>query len=388
MRPGIRLQVLLALALPLAAAVALAMWALPAIVATGGASTAGPLPVGRMLVLFLGVGALLLLVLLYAAVTRLVVRPLDGLKRAAFKVASGARTFDAPRGGGAEVAELGESLREMTTHLLDNERALALQVEQARQANEQLRQTQDQLVRAERLASVGQLAAGVAHEIGNPVAAALGLQELLLAGHLQPDQRDFVERMQHETQRVHRIVRSLLDVARPHKAARGKSIPGSVDAAMTQTLGLLRPQKLFYGVRISVGDSSTLPTVALSTEELSQVFLNVVLNAGHAVQMVEPAEREVRITFTPDVAALVVTVDDTGPGFRADVMPRVFEPFVTTKEVGQGTGLGLSVCRGLIDAVGGRIEATNLPERGARVVLTLPIVGRPSERPPSELAPR
>ncbi len=334
-------------------------------------------PLVRFLGLYTGLVALALLVFAYYALTRLIVRPLVDLSTAAQRVAGGARRLDVPRGGAREITELATSLRRMTDSLMENEESLRAKIDEVEQSAFHLTQAQDRLVRSERLASVGRLAAGLAHEIGNPLAALIGMQDLLIAGGLEEaEQRDFVERMRKETDRINRILRDLLQFARP--AAGGKSPvsvePGNVESAIYDTITLVRPQSSMKEVELEVDVFPDLPAVSLSKEHLVQVVLNLVLNAGDAVG---PGGRVAVRAKRLDVAdgetdRIRVEVEDDGPGVSDDVRDRLFEPFVTTKEVGKGTGLGLAVCRGLVEAAGGSIGLDPAYDGGARFVVDLP----------------
>ena len=340
-------------------------------------------PLVRLSALYMGLVALALLVLSYFALTRFIVTPMVELSRAAERVAGGARRLDVPRGGARELVELGESLRAMTDRLISEEQALRSKVEEVERTTESLREAQDRLVRSEQLASVGRLAAGIAHEIGNPIAAIMGMQDLILEGGLEETEvRDFLVRMRKETDRINAIVRDLLDFARPTtKSVSLPTEPTNVGTAVHDTVALVTPQKSLREVALTVELKPDLPVVLLSREHLVQVLLNLLLNAtdacgpgGHVVVRAEAEGDFVK-----------VTVEDDGPGVRPDVRPRLFEPFVTTKDVGKGTGLGLAVCRGLVEASGGSIalDATHSP--GARFVVLLRTAapsksGTPGER--------
>ena len=169
----------------------------------------------RLVALYMATFALALLVFAYFVLTRLIVRPVEQLVDAADRVANGARTLRVPRSGARELIDLGASVQAMAERLIREEAALILKVEELTQTTTRLTQAQRQLVRSERMASVGQLAAGLAHEIGNPITALMGMQDLLLDGQLsQEAQRDFLQRMRRETERIHAVVRGLLDFRR------------------------------------------------------------------------------------------------------------------------------------------------------------------------------
>ncbi|MFO7179258.1 MAG: HAMP domain-containing sensor histidine kinase [Pseudomonadota bacterium] len=334
----------------------------------------------RLLALYTGIVALALLVLAHFALTRLIVRPLDALARAAERVAGGARRLVVPETRVRELAELGHSLHTMTEALIANEAALRRKIDEAEAAAARLKEAQQRLVSSERLASVGRLAAGLAHEIGNPISALMAMQDLLLTSELSADeQRDFLERMRRETDRIHRIIRDLLQFARP-SAQRGTSErtePGDVAAAVSDTIALVSPQKALEKVELSLDVEQDLPRVGLSREQLVQVTLNLVLNAADAVAEVAAGGR-VTVTARARGEKVELVVEDDGPGVAPEIRPVLFEPFATTKEVGRGTGLGLAVCRGLVESVGGTIALDETYTDGARFVVTLPAV--PPER--------
>ncbi len=338
-------------------------------------SAVGVGPLVRLSALYIGLLGLTLLVFSYFVLTRIVVTPIEGLQRAARRVAEGERSLSVTRAGGRELIELGESLAAMTAALRAEEEQLRRNVAELEQASDDLRRAQETVVRSERLASVGRLAAGLAHEIGNPIAAILSFQELLLDGELGEDERDFVLRMKRETERVHQILRDLLDFARP--AARGDSavdvtVVASVKEAIEHVTALVRPQKSFQGVALEVEVADGLPAVAMHAERIEQVLLNLMLNAADAVAGAAEQGR-VSVVAADAGQAVEIRIEDNGGGVEPSVRDRLFEPFVTTKEVGKGTGLGLAVCRGLVESAGGSIELEDGAE-GARFVLRLPAV--------------
>jgi signal transduction histidine kinase len=328
-------------------------------------------PLVRLVGLYTALVALALLVIAYFALTRLIVRPLDALARAAERVAGGARRLAVPKTSVRELTDLGTSFGIMTERLLQEEDALRTKIDEVERATERLKQAQDRLVRSERLASVGRLAAGLAHEIGNPISALMGLQDLVLSGGLSPeDERDFMQRMRRETERIHRILRDLLQFARP--AAQpldddGQE-PGDVEAAVRDTAALVAPQRTLKGVSLELELAPGLPLVALGSEQLMQVVLNLVMNAADAVG----PGGNVRVGAERSPGGVRLWVEDDGPGVDARVKAQLFEPFVTTKEVGKGTGLGLAVCRGLVEGARGTITLDTERSRGARFVVELP----------------
>ena len=331
-------------------------------------------PLVRLVGLYTALVALALLVIAYFALTRLIVRPLDALARAAERVAGGgARRLAVPKTSVRELADLGASLGVMTERLLHEEDKLRRKIDEVERATERLKEAQDRLVRSERLASVGRLAAGLAHEIGNPISALMGLEDLVLAGGLTPDEEhDFLTRMRKETERIHRILRDLLQFARPAAqplAGEDEQEPGDVDTAARDTAALVAPQRSLQDISLELEVAPGLPAVSLGNEQLMQVILNLVMNAADAVG----AGGKVRVAATRTGNRVRLLVEDDGPGVDPRVQAQLFEPFVTTKDVGKGTGLGLAVCRGLVEAAGGSITLDTEYARGARFVVDLPI---------------
>lgn len=343
-------------------------------------------PLVRLVALYTGVVGLALLVFAYFSMTRLVVEPIDQLSTAARRVAEGVRHLDSPQRGARELVDLGMNLARMTERLRADDEALHARIAEIARYADDLSRTQERLMRSERLASVGRLAAGLAHEIGNPISAILGFQELLLQGGLdEREQRDFLERMKRETERIHHVLRDLLDFARPVAASSGAASmvtepPGDVREAISDAVALVEPQKPFRGVAIHVDVAPDLPRVTLSHSRLVQVLLNLLLNAGSAVPrddgriVVRATRQSVAERLAVGVSAkdrVRIEVEDNGSGIPPEIRDRLFEPFATTKGVGEGTGLGLAVCRGLVEAASGTIAA-EAGDGGARFVIELP----------------
>ncbi len=329
----------------------------------------------RGIALYMGVFALALLVFAYIALTRAIVRPIEQLARAADRVANGARAFDLPAGGAREIADLGSSVRSMASRLIADEKTLRKKVEELTTTTRHLGETREQLAGSERMASVGRLAAGVAHEIGNPIAAIMGMHDIIDDAETPDETRaDFLRRMRKETERINVVVRDLLDYARPESGPpSGRPSLADVREVAADALALVRPQKEWKGVDVNV-DIASMLHVGLSPQRLTQVLLNLLLNAGAAMSE-GPTDKvrtvTLRARMTSDTRARI-EVEDNGPGVPVDLRDRVFDPFVTTKDVGSGTGLGLAVCRGIVEAAKGRIFVDAEYTQGARFVVELP----------------
>ncbi len=325
-----------------------------------------------LLFLYVGVTAAALLLVVYVLLTRAIVRPVEGLTRAALKAADGAGVR-VPVQGAAEVAQLARAFNDMQTQLDDEREALRRRLAELERTTRELESTQRSLLRSEKMASVGRLAAGIAHEIGNPLSAILGLVELVQEGDLEPDeQREFLARVRKETERISHIIRDLLDFARaePDEDAAGRSC--DLREVVEDAVRLVGPQKDLRQVTIERRFAEACPPVRAEAARLSQVVLNLLLNAADAIDGEGTIVLEVGLDEdAPGMVALAV--QDTGPGIDEAVREHLFEPFVTTKPTGQGTGLGLAVCHTLIERYGGELTAENAPEGGARMIVRLPV---------------
>jgi signal transduction histidine kinase len=323
----------------------------------------------RGIALYMAVFALALLVFAYIVLTRAIVRPIEQLARAADRVATGSRDLALPSSGAREVAELGSSVRAMAARLLAEEQALRAKIEELTTTTQRLGETREQLAGSEHMASVGKLAAGVAHEIGNPIAAIMGMHDLIEDPETSDDVRtDFLRRMRKETERINVVVRDLLDYARPEA---GASSPRSLVAPVTEiiedALNLVRPQKDFKSVTTTIEADANL-RAQISPQRLTQVLLNLLLNAGAAIS----GAGRITIRARCHDDRIRIEVEDDGPGVPKEMVSRIFDPFVTTKDVGAGTGLGLAVCRGIIEGAGGLVFVDVEHHPGARFVVELP----------------
>ncbi|MEO8183339.1 MAG: ATP-binding protein, partial [Deltaproteobacteria bacterium] len=314
-----------------------------------------------------------LLMLVYFALTRLIVRPLDDLSEAARGVTLGSRQLLVPTTRVRELRDLGTSLQRMTDSLLAKEDSLQREIERVERATRELGHAQRDLVRSERLASVGRLAAGLAHEIGNPIAALIGLQDLLIDGNLEPEeQRDFIKRMRSETERVNRTLRDLLQFARPgRETAARPSRPGDVETAIHDTAALVMHQATLRDVELCIDVHPGLARVTLGGEQLIQVVLNLILNAADALEGRTGAR--ISVLASASEGCVQIAVEDNGEGVPSSIADHIFEPFFTTKEVGRGTGLGLSICQSLVAAAGGSLNLDAAHAGGARFVVQLPV---------------
>jgi signal transduction histidine kinase/CheY-like chemotaxis protein len=260
---------------------------------------------------------------------------------------------------------------------------------------EQLRQTNAQLIEAEKLATLGRFIASIAHEINNPLTAVMGYAEFLAQAALSDDDAEMLAQLRHGAERVRTIVRNLQLFARQQKSGLSQL---SLNQLVEQTLTLKRGELALGQVTVSLELDQLLPFTWGDGGQLGQVLLQLIANAQHALGQ-SPTPRLLTIATTLREAQasqeLVLRVADNGPGMAAALRERVFEPFFTTKPAGQGAGLGLSICQGIIADHGGEIELESAPGLGTTVTVRLPLRPTPvtpasaeaghSARPPEGL---
>jgi PAS domain S-box-containing protein len=240
--------------------------------------------------------------------------------------------------------------------------------EETRQAYENLRRTQEQLLHSEKLAAVGQLISGVAHELNNPLTAILGYSQLLTStGEVGTQALDYVDKLYKQAQRTHRIVQNLLSFARQHKPER---IPVQLNTIVEDTLALRDYDLRMSQIRVHLDLAADLPLIPADPHQLQQVFLNLINNAVDAI-LETASEGDLWVRSRVEGNQVFLEFQDSGPGVKDS--SRVFDPFYTTKPVGKGTGLGLSICYGIVTEHGGTILVRNEPQQGATFRIELPL---------------
>ncbi|MEZ4485474.1 MAG: HAMP domain-containing sensor histidine kinase [Syntrophotaleaceae bacterium] len=320
---------------------------------------------------------LLLYVFLYGAVlflfglyllNRNVVQPIGLLMNTTRRVAAGDLDQRADEGGPLEIASLARSFNAMVSSLRESRQRTDDHIRSLQQANEELRQTRGELLRSEKMASVGHLAAGMAHEIGNPLAAIVGYLELLRAELPVGRQREIADYAATEAGRIDGLVRELLDYAKP-----GVDHVESFDPliVMREALALLDHQGVLPGEMLVDALPDRLPHVAMVPHRLLQVFINLLANARDA----SPEQGKIMLAAGDTAKGVWLSIADEGTGIAEEHLPHIFDPFYTTKAPGKGCGLGLAVCQRVVDEAGGAIEARSLSGRGSVFTIRLPKEG-------------
>ncbi len=251
-------------------------------------------------------------------------------------------------------------------------RQLATTIEKVRlyeetcRAYEDLRKTQEQLLQSEKMSAVGQLIAGVAHELNNPLTAILGYAQLLETEGLNTRAQDYVGKLFKQAQRTHRVVQNLLSFARQRKPQRDEV---DIRSVLDETLALRDYDLKINNIQVERELPSEAALVVADPHQIEQVFLNIINNAVDAI-LETGRSGKLKIRITVQGGHVCTQFSDDGAGIKDP--KRIFDPFYTTKSVGKGTGLGLSICYGIVKEHGGDITANNLPEGGAMIEVRLP----------------
>ncbi len=338
------------------------------------------------LVLVYAIGFSLLLAFFGTFVfNRMVVYPLEKLTQATRDLAMGHSVEPLVMDSYNELGRLAESFNIMAEQLTQREMELDRRIEAQVKINETLEVTRQGLIRSEKLASVGSLAAGVAHEVGNPLQAILGYVGILKDGGVDDAlQQDILQRIENDISRIHEIISGLLSYSRS-----GTGKPSSVDLneIIKETLEMIQLQQQFKNVEFDYQSILRPAMVRLVPGQLQQVLVNLFLNAAQAMDnegqiqiFVEGVDYDPQLTFRQrgqrfkaGQQLVSLAVMDNGPGISEEIQGRLFDPFFTTKEVGQGTGLGLSVCDSIVDFFGGSIDVQSRPGEGSTFIILLPL---------------
>ena len=342
------------------------------------------------------------------ALRKNLLEPVDEMARGVKQIADGDYRHRLELPNGLELRSITESVNAMADRLIAGQEILAENVRSLDETNVMLVEARNEVIQAARLASVGTLAAGIAHEVGNPLTAIIGYADVALrrieAGQGDPE---LLESIRSEAQRIDGIVRGLLDFARPQP---DEIAPVRVDEVVAGVRELLENQGRLGQIEHSWTLDETCPPVLMDPRHLEQVLVNLLLNASDAVKDVDEPKIEVVVWSEEGPAAnplrrrgddppgvnymhrrrvarafavealgtlesahkvVVVAVSDNGPGLPSVDETHVFDPFFTTKEPGKGTGLGLFISARLVSGMGGRIDLENTPD-GARFEVRLP----------------
>ncbi len=272
-----------------------------------------------------------------------------------------------------EIGRLHRSLTMMLKRLEENRAELRQSVLSLESANQELRTAQASLIRSEKLACVGRLATGVAHEIGNPIGIVLGYVGLIRREELtEGDRLEYAGRIESEVTRISRIIRQLLDFSRP---VQGNKERVSVHRMIHDAVEMMAPQPMVRHMEMKTSFAATQDLVLVDSGQFKQVLLNIIINAADAISDNGPSVGILTISTHSNEREVELRLTDNGPGIPQQEIPKIFDPFYTTKEPGKGTGLGLSVCHSIVEGWGGKIRGESVQGKGATIVFTVPLDG-------------
>jgi len=387
-----------------------------------------------MVIVYTALFALVVLVFGYIILSRKVINPLEKISKGAFEIAGGRLNTDISVNLPNEIGELANSLQKMTEKLIANQNELSAKLYEVNNLNRALHEAQMEIVRTEKLASIGRLSSGIAHEIGNPLSAVLGYVEILKKKIKEKDDNDLLIRSGEEIQRISKIIRELLDFSRP-------IIPDIKEIDLKESLSgaieNLRDVGALKNIRVSLEPSGDIAKVLIDEGQFRQVMVNILKNSTDAVfekyrgnvggeifinisisslkeldelrsvfmrnldkrrddppdklflgerltqRKSDPPDAKLfkkrgktkfgypKFLFDEEEKFIKLTVEDNGAGIKREDLQKIFDPFYTTKEPGKGTGLGLYMTLNIVDAMGGYIDVISEHGKGTLFLVLL-----------------
>jgi len=366
----------------------------------------------RLVVLFIIIDALVLIVFGSVLLSRVIVNPIKNLVNVVGKIRDGDFNQKIDISAKNEIGQLMRSFNQMAEKLGENKRRLEDHIRSLENANQRLQRAQEDLLISEKLASIGRLAAGVAHEVGNPLGAILGYTKILQEGmESREEEVSYLKRVENEIDRINNIMRGLLDFSRPTKFEIQEV---DVNSTITNTISLVSHQKDFKQIEVKLDLEQNLPPVTADEAQLQQVLINVFLNSADAMPdggtlsvkaeetvVSRGTEGEFEAIFprrrksdpeTSDYSHLRkfkplpliydkysegdrlvrIKISDTGCGIKKADLQKIFDPFFTTKPPDKGSGLGLSISLRIIESFNGQIRAESQIGKGSTFTILLP----------------
>ncbi|MGD8986138.1 MAG: ATP-binding protein [Desulfobacteraceae bacterium] len=333
----------------------------------------------KVILLYIILDTMILALVGIYLLSRIVVKPIHNILDIAEEYEEGELLPLADETSRNEIAKLSRSLSNMLKRLDENKKELKDHISSLETANKELQQAQNEIIRSEKLASVGRLAAGIAHEIGNPIGIILGYFDLIRKGEISDKEKeDFLDRIESEITRINRIIGQLLDFSRPSSGTQEET---RIHDMIQTTVDMLRPQPTVEGVQIDLVLEASSDTIFADPDQLQQVFLNILMNAADALTGKESSEEDgsektLTIRSQNTDGSIELRFTDNGPGIPEEELTHILDPFYTTKEPGDGTGLGLSVSYRIIEGLGGTISAESAVGKGTTITLNFPLYGK------------
>ena len=329
------------------------------------------------MIFFAVIACLIIAVTISISINRYVTRPVRELVKGTRRVAEGDLNGSTPIKGEDEIAQLASSFNQMTSDLKKADEKLVdwgkTLEQRVAERTEELRKTEDQLIKSDKVASLGKLAAGVAHEINSPLTGILTYSSLLLQAKPDGDpDREDLEVIVNETNRCKNIVKGLLDFAR--QTAPQKTLT-DINEVVEKSTNLIAHQASLQNVKIEKKTAPGLPKISVDVGQIQQVFINILLNAIEAM----PEGGNLTVSSAREDKMVAVRFTDTGVGIPKENLPKILDPFYTTKEQGSGTGLGLSVSYGIVERHRGKLEVKSRVGKGSTFTVKLPIKEKVAE---------
>lgn len=331
----------------------------------------------KLILLYILLDTVILSIVGIYLISRTVVNPIHRLLKMTDEYKDGDIIPSFPETTGNEIGNLSRSLKNMLKRLDDNKTEMKEHISSLENANRELKKAQNEIIRTEKLASVGRLAAGIAHEIGNPIGIVLGYLDLLKKEDITEELKtDFLKRIESETKRINLIISQLLDFARP---STGEKEACCVHLLINDTIEILRPQPMMEGIKIELHLDAITDRVLADPNRLQQVFFNILINAADVFSGVQKGtikkvDGSLRIETKNIGGSLAIKFIDNGPGIPEGEHEHIFDPFFTTKEPGKGTGLGLFVCYRIIEELNGSIAVDSSDTKGTTIIVNLPVL--------------
>jgi len=336
----------------------------------------------RFVCFYLAINTLILTFIGFYRLSNVYLEPINRLVRIAEDYQEADGTFFPVRKQDNELGKLSKALNMMIRRISEDKKTLRSTVDSLETTNLELQKAQGEIIRAEKLASIGRLSSGIAHEIGNPIGIVMGYLDLIKQENIPLHEKtDFIQRIEKEIHRMDTVIRQLLDLSRPYASATEII---SVHDAIHDMKHVFSVQPLTSHIQVDLSLNAESDRVRADVNQLRQVFLNLAINAADAIAAGD-TPREGRLEIKTEVGTddathenkpsrrLKITFIDNGPGIPAEYLGNIFDPFFTTKEPGKGTGLGLSVCFMIVDAMDGSISAESEPGNGTAMTIRLPL---------------
>jgi len=327
----------------------------------------------KLVILYILIDTIILAFVGIYLLSRIVVKPIHRLLRMTEEYKDGELIPSTGETAENEIGNLSRSFSNMLKRLDENKNELKAHILSLEKANMELKVAQDEIIRSEKLASVGRLAAGIAHEIGNPIGIILGYLDMIRKGNLSPEEEeDFIARVESEITRVNSIIRQLLDFSRTATEKRENIY---IHELILNTVEMLKPNSMMKNLEIDLKLNATRDAVLADKNQIQQVFLNILINSIDALRDETHLLDNSRIDIFSSNKNDLIQIEfiDNGPGISGDKLNHIFDPFFTTKDPGRGTGLGLSVCYRIVESLGGTISAESSQGSGMKIMIELPL---------------